>query len=431
MAEYGQLLDGLGAIFGGRRASQAASDRIYGRIDRRDAMAEEERQRQAQLSNQIRVTLLGKYIETMNNPEIQLSPEQRAMMQGELGKILGTLTQEEVSPGLMGALTAPRKKTVKPETLMGLAKAGYSSENIQKWAENPVPENFAVLGSPAPKDQKMINVAPGGMVFDPVTGETKFENTNPRWNPNGRAVGFRERVANGVVERGNQLRQSADPNKLSDRMKLAMQAVDEDVANGLTTPSNGDKKKAGIEGYATNLHSFDNAADKAIEILENTPESATIAGGAAKGIVDMAANAQALFNLIPGVNRGELDLSQNDWSDKLNEFAGGNTELQTILYNLALTSALATGLQNQRLSNQMIEQALNNIGANIRSPRAIKRKIKEVRARLADGLETSLQFASRNYTVLDKSPEKTTEPTPEEAAAELRRRGRLTDGGQK
>lgn len=316
----------------------------------------------------------------------------------------------------------PIQKQERPTVLNPQAMMVDASGNVLAENKNVRPSRSS--GPLKPKPANYVDSTGKTVLIDESNPEQVRQAIEGGWTKTSSdAGGFKNKVRADVFAKGEALRAKIDKsNRLSDKYQLAIQAIDEGVASGTTGLPFGDKIKQDLSNRKDSLIKYDNAADRVISILEKNGTAATGAADVAKGVISMWANASGLVNLIPDVEVG-LDLGESQWSEKLNSIAGDNAELRTTMFNLGMQLAVADGLSGQKLTNQMIDQALSNIGANGRSPAAIKRKVAEVRQRMSESLGTALDGALGDYSDLDRpDPTAAAKPTKEEAAAELARR---------
>ena len=322
----------------------------------------------------------------------------------------------------MGLSTIGNDPTQKRAEQAARFAKDYDPASVDAWVSSGRYADLKRL--PDANKNKNAVLSYGAQLVDP-SGTVLAENKN-RPPVRETQAGYKQQVRAAVMERNEELRTKIGTStKLSDRLALARAKIDENVAGGISTPTTGDKLKGELDKRREALIKYDNAAESVAEILEKNPTAATIGADVAKSVVSMAANAQGLLNLIPGVDIKDLDLKETDWSDKLNSYAGDNAELRTTMFHLAIQLAVADGLAGGRMSNQQISMALDNIGAGGRSPRAIRRKLQEVRQRVAESLDIALDGALEDFSDLDRpAPITPAEPAEiQSIEAEMRRRG--------
>lgn len=313
----------------------------------------------------------------------------------------------QVPPGALGGIVGGAKQKRFIDTLKA---ADFDAESINEAIQAGFdPTKLRAVQSPSKTERPSV-LNPGGQLRSP-TGELLAENTNVRPGSAPRVTDQQRRMQS-VESRRSEVQSAleSDPNKLSNRFAASRLKVDENVALGLTTPSNGDKMKAELDKRRETLIRYDNAAERATQILAKNPTAATVGADTAKAMISLAANAQGLLNVLPFVDVRDVDLDEGAWGDKLTEIAGDNAELRTTMFNLGIQLAVADGLATGRLSNQQLQLALDNIGASGRSPAAIRRKLAEVRTRVAESLDIALDGVLEDFSALDRPDP--TQPEP-------------------
>lgn len=369
---------GIGAILGGNRTRSEYAKRIREKRAIEEKAKAEDSKRQKDYQASFRNTLITEAIATLKDPRSTPQAKQAAA------------------------------------NVMNAAQSGAMAQPGQV----PLAQMFGRTPE-AEKPQRPIVTRPGDIVID-SSGKVTYENPNKGRLEDGGYWGQRKRRLEESVEAELKAIEKAEPT-ISRNIQLALKRIEKKQIDGIYGLGEAGRRRQQIEKWSKAAKKTDDAFKRVNAILKKNPESLTVAAGTAKLIQDFSSNLTGLINIIPGVNPSSLELDQNQWTDKLKDVAGDNAELQTIIFNIALSSAIADGFENQRLSDQQIEQAIEQVGGgNLRSPQSLARKLKETRDRVLDNLNIALEFQAGNYESMNSIGEQN--PSQNSVIEEIRRR---------
>lgn len=244
-------------------------------------------------------------------------------------------------------------------------------------------------------------ISPGAQMVD-AEGKVLAENKNPRFAPPRPAAqtrgGFQQqRMANTQAAYDEADQKYQKSGNLADLINLSNRRIDKRVGDGLGGVGEAGKLREKNNALVSGLQNYDGQYKKAIEILDKTPDVITVAGPAANAILAMGQNALGLVSLIPGVDPN-MSIKMEDFADELSATSLGNTNMRAILYNLAIQSAVANGLDKGGFNKQEIKDAIRNIGGTTTSPQGLRTRLKEVRSQLANSLKNHLNSSVDNYS---------------------------------
>lgn len=404
-----RLLLGIQAVAGDRRQTEAAFSRIDQiRTNERDAILSEQAA-EAQAKEFARKTKTQIMLESMKqaaNPELdQVSREEAANM---ANKLAGNLS---LDLGIVKAAAEASGGDLESAGKLLDIRERVTPESWDKYRQSG-DENDLVPKPEVTKSSKPTVLKPQDIAIDAdgnIIGENK--NVKPRTSN----AGITEQRRNAFHAKAEPRRaEIGDSERLSDRLELAMLQIDQEYHDGNSTRRTADRRKAELAKSARILVDADKQMENALSVLKTNEAAVTIGADVAQTIQTLGNNFKGLQALLVDID--DVDLDESAWGSRLDQLAGDNAELRTTLFNLAILSATEQGLINGRISNQQLELQMEQLAATARSPKKVRRKLKELRGRLADSLDTRLEFASRNYSALDQDAPDFTDPQDEAEA---------------
>ena len=453
LREFGEGLQRVGNAFGAGSENIVERKTALGRIaamDERDALAAKEKKADAaaeqKRNDEWTKARRAPYLEELKketaNIEKNITWKERVVTTARMGFLMKAInsgaekngeppffTEEEVSSTIKTAFQRPRaqsdekKKSEAYGTALDNTERGNATpESVQKANEiyrqtgdQNLAQKALVPKPSTAKDSGDFTLSPGGIRYD-AQGKPLAENTNARFS-SGRAGDKTDRVNRYAKAREEKQQVVYDnPDSLGALWGLTMADVDLRRADENISGSEAKSTREHLKRIGTAMTSFDSSAGEVLEILNtqnaagevvDNPRGAAItgAGDISRGFLSMIANLQGMTALISGVHPN-VELDPGNYSNQLNKLAKDNATLRSALFAIALQNAVAQGLaQGGRLSNRSIELAIEDIGADVRSPTQVRNKLVEVRRRLAVALRNRLKQELGDVTQLDKAVE--------------------------
>lgn len=387
------LIAALKSAGAASEGGQAHALQLRRQLADESAAREEARQRQAEEADKVvrsvKKQILGKGLESL----AKMQGADRVRSEYALSRLMVDLGIDPSTHAAIFASVPSVNETQKEleKRAIGVASPESVIESAQTGA------GIGGLRAPA-QGKKFRTVSPGSAVFSEDSGKVVFKNpAKPK------EKGYKQIVLEDAKKGYEELKEELkDDPRLSSRLRLAMKRIDVQAAGpGMGVGEARILRSHLMESYEA-IRKFDNAAADVYQILDRAPAAATIGGDAAGAIVSMTSNIKGLTALISDVDP-DFSVEEGSYAEQLESLNIDNAELRSALFSIALQEAVVSGLANGRLSNQQVELAIKNVGANARNPQQIKAKLVEVNQRLRHALDSRLDFVLGNYGAIDKS----------------------------
>lgn len=376
-AALGHIGTGFSAMSRNPRTRELAVSRIQANQE-----AEQEREEKAQLANQrAQEKILDAHLKVLQSGE--LPADRAAPVIANVIKLSNALGMDLGDP--MAFYVRPQQEDIKVGREIVRKTPEGSYENVYTAQPNKV-------------QNRPMSISPGGQLVSPE-GEVLHENENPRFAPprpqRETPTGFKQTRQNNAAA-AYEKSLAEDDGTLGKKLSVAQRYIDKRLGDDMMGVGEAKELRSQLNVRTKALQDYDAQYSKAIKILEEKPDVITVAGPAANSILAMGQNALGLLSLLPNVDPN-MSVKMEDYADELSATSLGNTEMRSLLFSLALQNAVALGLEKNGLSAVEIENSIKDIGGRTTSPQGLKKRLKEVRARLANSLQSTLMNTIENY----------------------------------